>query len=194
MSYSENNRTLTVDGWCVDTVATVADLFAGNESMFGWNEFVEKLSQSGSRSYTEIYCQTLLAGGGLPGTPLDEVSVYEAWKNLGNRSLKNGSYEPLTDLSDENEKGVEFSFAMTEICAGRRLFGTTKDNLGLGPSEARVGDVICFLGDTPTPFVLRPRDSYFELIGECYVCGLVEQGLPLPRLTRNEDKRDFTIR
>ena len=194
VSYSENNRTLTVDGWCVDTVATVADVFAGNDSMFGWNEFVEKGSHSGSRSYTEIYCQTLLAGESLPGTPFDEVSAYEAWKNLGNRRLKNGSYKPLTDLSDENEKGVEFSFAMTEACAGRRLFTTTKDNLGLGASEARVGDVICFLGDTPTPLVLRPRESYFELVGECYVGDLVEQGHPLPQLTRNEDKRDFTIR
>ena len=192
--FSDNNRTLTVDGWCVDTVATAADVFAGNESMFGWNEFVEKWSHSGSRSYTEIYRQTLLAGEGLPGTPFDEVSAYEAWKNLGNRRLKNGSYEPLTDLSDENEKGVEFRFAMTEACAGRRLFTTTKDNLGLGPSEARVGDVICFLGDTPTSFVLRPRESHFELVGECYVGDLVEQGHPLPQLTRNEDKRGFTIR
>ena len=194
VSYSENNRTLTVDGWCVDTVATVADVFAGNESMFGWNKFVEKSSHSGTRSHTEIYCQTLLAGEGLPGTPFDEISAYEAWKNLGNRSLKNGSYEPLTDLSDENEKGVEFSFAMTEACAGRRLFTTTRDSLGLGPSEAWVGDAICFLGDTPTPFALRPRESYFELVGECYVGDLVEQGHPLPQLTRTEDKRDFTIR
>ena len=155
---------------------------------------MEKSSHSGSKSYTEIYCQTLLAGERLLGTTFDEVSAYEAWKNLGNRSLENGSYKPIADPSDENEKGVEFIYAMTETCAGRRLFTTTKYHLGLGPSEARVGDVICFLGDTSTPFVLRPRESYFELIGECYVGDLVEQRHPLPQLTRNEDKRDFTIR
>lgn len=196
VSYSDNNRTLKVDGWCVGTVAKVADVLTRNESGLdiGWNEFVEETIHSGGRSYTEIYWRTLLAGESLPGTTSDEElrSAYEAWKNLHNRSL-GGGYKPLTSLPDENEKGSEFDRAMTETCIGRRLFTTAQHNLGLGPSEARVGDAVCLLGNNSTPFVLRSKESHFELIGESYVHDFVEQGRPLPQLTRKGDKRHFII-
>ena len=194
---SDNDRTLTVDGWCVGSIATVADVFTRNESGLDirWNEFVEGTIHPDGRSYTEIYWRTLLAGESLPGTTCDEElqSAYEAWRNLLNRR-PGGGYKPPTNLVDENEKGTEFHRAMTETCVGRRLFTTAQHNLGLGPSEARVGDVVCFLGSTPTPFVLRPKEAYFELVGESYVHEFVEQGHPLPHLTRKEDKRELVIR
>ena len=83
---------------------------------------------------------------------------------------------------------------MTKTCVGRRLFATAQHNLGLAPSEARAGDVVCFLGNSSTPFVLRPRGSYFEFVGESYVHGFVERGYPLTQLTRMEDRREFDIR
>ena len=195
--YSDNYRTLMVDGWYVGSVATVADVFPpdGNGLEIGWNEFVEGMIQSNGRFYTEVYWRTLLAGESLPGTTSDRElqSAYEAWRNLINRR-PGGNYKPLTSAVDENERGTEFDRATTETCVGRRLFTTAEHNLGLGPSESRVGDVVCFLGNASTPFVLRPRESYFELIGESYVHDFVEQGHPLLQLTRKEDKRDFTIR
>lgn len=196
-TFYDNTRTLKVDGWCVDTVAKVADVLTLNESILdiGWKSFVEETVRSGGRSCTEIYWRTLLAGESLPGTTSDEElrSAFEAWNNLHNRRFA-GEYKPLTNLPDENEKGSEFDRAMTETCIGRRLFTTAQRNLGLGPSEARVGDVLCFLGNTSTPFVLRPKESYFELVGESYVHELVEQGHPLPQLTKKESRREFTIR
>ena len=192
--YFNNNRTLLVDGWCIDSIATVADMLTRNDSSLGirWNEFLEETIHPDGTSYTETYWRTLLAGELLPGTNSeDEVrSAYEAWQNL----LYRRSYKPLTNLPDENEQGSEFHRAMTETCIGRRLFITAQHHLGLGPSEAQVGDVVCFLGNTSTPFVLRPKESYFELIGESFVHDFVEQGYPLPRLTRKEDEREFTIR
>ena len=196
VSYSDNDRTLTVHGWCVGTVTTVAEAFTRSESgLDTWNEFAEKTGHSGGRSYIETYWRTLLAGESLPETTSDEElrSAYEAWKNLQTRRL-GGDYKPLTNLPDENEKGSEFDRAMTETCVGRRLFTTARHNLGLGPSEARVGDVVCFLGNTTTPFVLRPKEGYFKLIGESYVHDFVEQGHPLPQLTMMEDRREITIR
>ena len=196
--YSDNYRALTVDGWCVGSIATLAEVFPPNKSGFdiGWNEFVEGLTHPGGRSYTEIYWRTLLAGESLVGTTTDEElrSAYEAWRNLINRRPERGSYKPLTNAAYENEKGTDFSRAMTENCVGRRLFITAGHDLGLGPGEARVGDLVCFLGDTPTPFVLRRKECYFELIGESYVHGFVEQGHAIEQLTRKEDQREFTIR
>ena len=196
VSYSDNNQTLKVDGWCVDTVVKVADVLTLNESSLdiGWEEFVKETVYPGGRSYPEIYWRTLLAGERLPGTTSDEElrSAFEAWKNLHNRRF--GDYKPLTNLPDENEKGSEFDRAMTETCVGRRLFTTAQHDLGLGPSEARVGDVVCFLSNTTTPFVLRPRENYFELVGESYVLEFVDQDRPLRQLAREESKREFMIR
>ena len=195
---SDDYRAFTVDGWCVGSIAKVADVFPPNKSGLdiGWNEFVEGTAHADGRSYTEIYWRTLLAGESLIGTTSDEElrSAYEAWRNLINRRPERGGYKPLTNVRYENEKGTDFSRAMTESCVGRRLFTTAEHNLGLGPSEARVGDLVCFLGNTPTPFVLRPKESYLELIGESYVHEFVEQGHALPQLTRKEDEREFTIR
>ena len=196
--YSDDYRALTVDGWCVGSIATVADVFPPNKSGFdiGWNEFVEGLTHPDGRSYTEIYWRTLLAGENLVGTTSDEElrSAYEAWRNLINRRPGRGAYKPLTNAAYENEKGTDFSRAMTENCVGRRLFITAEHYLGLGPGEARVGDLVCYLGDTTTPFVLRSKEGYFELVGESYVHGFVENGHALEQLTRKEDQCEFTIR
>ena len=143
---SDDYRAFTVDGWCVGSIAKVADVFPPNKSGLdiGWNEFVEGTAHADGRSYTEIYWRTLLAGESLIGTTSDEElrSAYEAWRNLINRRPERGGYKPLTNVRYENEKGTDFSRAMTESCVGRRLFTTAEHNLGLGPSEARVGDLV----------------------------------------------------
>ncbi|KAM0804431.1 heterokaryon incompatibility protein-domain-containing protein [Usnea florida] len=193
VSYSDNHRTLMVEGWCVASVATVTNVFTRDESglLIGWNEFVEKVIHVESRSSSELHRRTLLAGECLPGITSDEDFhlAYEAWQNLLTRCLG-----PLTNLPDENEEGSGFDCAMTETCVGRRLFATAQHNLRLAPGEARVGDAVCFLGNTSTPFVLRPRGSYFEFVGESYVHDFVEKAHPLLRLTKKEDKREFRIR
>ena len=196
VSYSDDYRTLIVEGWCVASIATVANVFTRDDSglLIGWNEFVEETIHPDCRSSSELYRRTLLAGECLPGITSDEElhSAYEAWQNLFTRHL--GGYTPLTNLPDENEKGSEFDRAMTETCVGRRLFVTAQHNLGLAPSDAAVGDVVCLLGNTSTPFVLRPRECYFEFVGESYVHDFVEQGQPLPQLTSKAEKREFVIR
>ena len=81
--YSDNYRTLTVEGWCVASIATVANVFTRNESglLVGWNEFVEETIHLDGRPSTELYRRTILAGERLPGITSDEElhSAYEAW-------------------------------------------------------------------------------------------------------------------
>jgi hypothetical protein len=42
---------------------------------------------------------------------------------------------------------------------------------GLAPKETRVGDVLCLFKGMETPFVLRPVEETYKLIGECFVDG-----------------------
>ncbi len=52
---------------------------------------------------------------------------------------------------------------------GRRFLITESGHMGLGTLEAKVGDLVCIFLGGATPFVLRPRDNTYELIGECII-------------------------
>lgn len=65
------------------------------------------------------------------------------------------------------------------------------DYVGLGPADSRIGDELCFLEGGKTPFVLRRRGEQdeFEVIGDCYVQGMMDDGPS--QLTRRS--RDLTL-
>jgi hypothetical protein len=53
---------------------------------------------------------------------------------------------------------------------GRKPFITAKGNLGLGPDQVELGDVIAVLIGCQTPFVLRKKENgKYEIVGEAYV-------------------------
>ena len=52
---------------------------------------------------------------------------------------------------------------------------TTKGYLGVGDQSVAKGDRVCIFHGAPVPFILReivPKS--FELIGECYVHGIMD--------------------
>ncbi|KAI0974681.1 heterokaryon incompatibility protein-domain-containing protein [Xylaria arbuscula] len=57
----------------------------------------------------------------------------------------------------------------------RALYITEKGYMGLGPWNAKVGDVIAVLDGGKTPFLLRqiPTSERFKLVGETYVRGIM---------------------
>lgn len=53
--------------------------------------------------------------------------------------------------------------------------GTTDNNfIGFLPKQTQLGDVIVIILGATTPFVLRPVDDAYILIGECYVHGIMD--------------------
>lgn len=57
---------------------------------------------------------------------------------------------------------------------GRRFFVTDGNFMGLGPPQAEVGDVVAVFFGSAVPFVLRPQDDKFRLIGETHVQGIMD--------------------
>lgn len=56
------------------------------------------------------------------------------------------------------------------ISEGRKQFRSFSGTTGLVPHATRHGDIICILGDSGIPFVLRPvGDDQYELIGDGYI-------------------------
>ncbi|PMD28931.1 hypothetical protein L207DRAFT_380461, partial [Hyaloscypha variabilis F] len=56
----------------------------------------------------------------------------------------------------------------------RKLFTTVQGYMGLAPSTAREGDLVCVLLGGDVPFILRPSKSNYSLIGESYVHGIMD--------------------
>lgn len=51
----------------------------------------------------------------------------------------------------------------------RVLFQTSRGYVGLGPLISKPGDIICILFGGNVPYVLRPKDGYYQFVGECYI-------------------------
>ena len=57
----------------------------------------------------------------------------------------------------------------------RVLATTDNGSVVMGPPESCCGDVVCILFGSDCPFIVRQTtDDAFQLIGECYVHGLMK--------------------
>ena len=77
-------------------------------------------------------------------------------------------------------------------CIKRSFVTTEKGYLGIEPSGARKGDVLCVLKGGDVPFVLRGKENgYWELVGEAYVHGIMDGSWV--RKAAKEDVMEFKI-
>jgi hypothetical protein len=93
---------------------------------------------------------------------------------------------------------IEYLELAQAVVWGRRLIKMKNGTIGLGPGAAERGDLICILFGCSVPVVLRKIEGregreYFQLVGECYVLGLMS-GEALESLSeRTLDKRSETF-
>lgn len=102
--------------------------------------------------------------------------------------LNDGAEQPITPLKEHLQSSMPHNFAKQAIwilksCAERGFFLIEHEQMGLAPSEAETGDIVCIILEASVPFVLRLEGNAFKLIGECYVQGVVK-GEALLRLGR----------
>ncbi|KAI9691963.1 MAG: hypothetical protein M1820_009671 [Bogoriella megaspora] len=99
------------------------------------------------------------------------------------RSIYAGTTEPkkyasrekhrLHYIWDANDVQRETASWAMNVLAWRRLVTTMKGYLGLVPGSTQQGDVIAVLMGCDTPLVLRKSGSAYEVVGECYVHGIM---------------------
>lgn len=102
--------------------------------------------------------------------------------------------EPSTDAGSLNY--IEVDFAICSATMHRRLFMTRQGFLGLGPSEINNGDRVYIFAGSHVPFIVRQAqdriisggkpEKCFELIGDCYVHGIMDGELMPQRLGQQE--------
>lgn len=91
-----------------------------------------------------------------------------------------------SDTSVSADEAINIKFAVRTATTKRRFFLAAGGRMGLGPAKIRADDEIHILEGGRIPFILRPsgRHSVFsnvedersvhELIGDCYVNGLMD--------------------
>ena len=48
-----------------------------------------------------------------------------------------------------------------------------KGYMGLGSQAIKADDMVVILAGGEVPFILRRDGEFFQLVGECYVCGIM---------------------
>lgn len=112
--------------------------------------------------------------------------------NVGDQTLD-------TSLAIPTESKSFFSrFRGTMEANTRKPMATNMGHVGLAPTSAQKGDVVCMLFGCNVPVVLRkyeqPQDGYlpavFEFIGECYVDGFMNG----EAVNSGKQTQEFTMR
>lgn len=130
----------------------------------------------------------------LPSKPRPgATNIEKRWHGMRNLKLGGVSLQDLVDRNagcNSNEKPSGESASLQPISTHpmwrayehsigqtmyhRRLFTTQHGYLGIGSRTLGHGDRICVLLGCPVPVILRPRGSRYELIGDCYVHGIMD--------------------
>lgn len=63
--------------------------------------------------------------------------------------------------------------AESRRCTSRSCLRLEKNAIALGPKSARPGDVIAIINGSTTPLIIRQKGHYYELVGQCYVDGMM---------------------
>jgi hypothetical protein len=138
-------------------------------------------SQPGTPTETiETQVGTVLLGGErrITGESLETtisdreaLQLYRAHK----RYLEDWHEYPVASL-DEGSAALEFNDSSFDfIASNRAVFHTKGGHIGLGPKDARAGDIVAILYGSQHPVVLRPlpRSGEFRLLGTSYVYGIM---------------------
>jgi hypothetical protein len=89
-----------------------------------------------------------------------DAETWRQWIREGAKSPECPAYHSAIENS--------FAFRSHKFCWTKEGF------MALVPSITQLGDVVVVLNGHPMPFVLRPVQEYFQVIGLCYVHGMME--------------------
>jgi hypothetical protein len=136
------------------------------------------------RADSAVYWERLFWGS--EGTPETFVSSFITYQN--NRA------EWARKQMEDKRRWQRYRDSAAQVCNKRKFYFTKKGFFGLGPGALREGDFVAVLLGADVPFVIRevvdsddesqeermrankpvPMDRKFQLIGECYVDGLMQ--------------------
>ena len=110
------------------------------------------------------------------GSNLDTLAFYNRWRNGKVYEARNAT---LGDIHLEHL----YILRAASICQGRRLIITETGYMGLAPADTSIGDTICVIEGSQTPFMLYKAGTWhhdgheaadWHFVGDCYVHGIMD--------------------
>jgi hypothetical protein len=148
----------------------------------------------------------------------EELPPENFWRTLVADRGPNGSYAPVfyrracqyafkqsgvasaintEDLLDSIKLSMvkEFLQRVQEVVWNRQLIKTKRGYLGLAPEAAEKGDLVCILYGCSVPVVIREVEGGdHELVGECYIHGMMDGAALGVQVSQKIPKKMFTLR
>jgi hypothetical protein len=121
----------------------------------------------------ERFCRAMACSVNLEERDTPAKDYIEGFRSLFSRlgSLAGQAYYNPSLLRSHNKPGPHdrmYESRFLELSAGRKFCVTKQDYLAWVPVDTRPTDRICLLAGCAIPFVVRPVDQHFELVGDCY--------------------------
>jgi hypothetical protein len=94
---------------------------------------------------------------------------------IGGRRLRNFfKTSAKTDICQNPATYQSHLFIAGANLATNRLLTTERGRIGMAPKLARPGDKVAVLCDCDKPMILRPAGRFYEVVGSCFIEGLMK--------------------
>ena len=214
--FSLDNCILYLEGHKIDTVDLLTSSLPlepeadFNSILLGWSSFATQHTPSHDSSPTISINDFSRTISTTPSTSefenFSHIQAYECWESWlrphdQRRDGWDEPWAPKERIGEINAKTTAFQARVSAACLGRRMFvSRSKRLLGIGPEGMRSGDLLCWLRGWKTAFVMRLGDNrvhetYFELVGECFISALYDMDTDNKYRFRIDSKSEvFAIR
>ncbi|KAI1768173.1 HET-domain-containing protein [Hypoxylon sp. FL1150] len=122
------------------------------------------LSDEEMRSY---FWRTITANEELRGLAASSEFIDQALEHV-----VKGSTDAIPPI-DLSYGQTAFNERFREDAMNRRFYATQNGYIGLGPSEAKSGDLVVVLLGNTLPLILRKEDDHYLVVGETYTHGIM---------------------
>lgn len=207
ISYDDDDDTLSLSGFQLDTIVTVlrptiADFDISITNAQYWQkaqkavQWIQACLQATKSALKLPESQALLI---ISRTLVCDRPVYEVDPRRRYTDTTTGKLQRIRDqlqrAADQATwdwgRASEYYRSLVAFQRSRSFFLTRAGHVGIGPHKIQAGDQVVILHGGEVPFAIRKRQSSvcYELLGECFVDGVMEgQAVQRKQGTRAKDQ------
>lgn len=196
---STDSRSLFVDGCILDYIQKLCSPALAGDIPAEWRQVVSRDTRTSSPM--EQFWRTLVANRGRNSSNPPRYFKRACNRVFTGDIMQDGFY--ATKTTDDHPRYVaEFLERVRSVIWMRRMIVTAQERLlGIAPSNAQQGDLICIIFGCSVPVVLRKvvsdemtGEHHYQLIGDCYVHGMMDGEAFTIQQARNIPQTQFELK
>lgn len=194
-----DSKSLYVDGCILDSIQELCSPALGGDIPAEWRQLVDRYM--GASSALEKFWRTLVANRDRNSSNPPRYFERACDQVFAGNMTQDGFY--VTRTNDDHPRYVaEFLERVRSVIWMRRMIVTAQEHLlGIAPTNAQEGDLICIIFGCSVPVVLRKvvsdemtGEHHYQLMGDCYVHGMMDGEAFTIQQARNIPQTQFELR